>query len=418
MQCPACGSVHPETSAKCACGYDFFPVEQKNTGPPDLVGQIPLAGILFQSDKALEAPASYETRGPSFHGDGKSLFKIHLLNLLLTILTLGGYYFWAKVKVRNYLYAQTKFEGDRFAFHGTGMELLIGFLKIVLFLGLYVGAVAAIPMVFGDGLAPLIGRILSYFVLLVVIPIAIVGSKRYRLGRTSWRGIRFSFRGRAKDLIGILVRDGIFIVQVFGLYYPFMLHNIRNFVVGHSYFGNRRFNYDGKAWDLFGHYVLAFLLFLPTFGLYWFWFVAWKQRYYWKHTTLEKARFQATMTGGRLLGLTVTKCCAPNCIHGACLALGAGPEDAFLDGPHPSGRTARLGGHSAGSTSGGRDGRSYDGFLRHGLFGLGLRLLILRTCNDGNAFQDRMARLLLRWTDTYSILFSASTLLYNASVPA
>ena len=27
-------------------------------------------------------------------------------------------------------------------------------------------------------------------------PIAMVGARRYRLSRTSWRGIRFSFRGR------------------------------------------------------------------------------------------------------------------------------------------------------------------------------------------------------------------------------
>jgi uncharacterized membrane protein YjgN (DUF898 family) len=30
-------------------------------------------------------------------------------------------------------------------------------------------------------------------------PVAMVGSRRYRLTRTSWRGIRFSFRGRAKN---------------------------------------------------------------------------------------------------------------------------------------------------------------------------------------------------------------------------
>ncbi len=306
MQCPACGSVHPETASKCACGYGFLSGGQEGAVPPDSAGQVPAAGIPLPSAKAPGATASHPTRQASFHGDGRSLFKIHILNLLLTILTLGAYYFWAKIKVRNYLYGQTEFEGDRFAFHGTGKELFIGFLKIVLFLVLYVGAVTAIPMVFGNRLAPLMGRILSYLVLLVVVPIAIVGSKRYVLSRTSWRGIRFSFRGRAKALIGIFVRDGVFIVLAFGLYYPFMLHNIRDFVVGHSYFGNRRFHYDGDAWDLFGRYVLAILLLLPTLGLYWFWFVAWKQRYYWEHTTFGTARFRATMTGERLLGLTVS----------------------------------------------------------------------------------------------------------------
>src|SRR5512145_2817221 len=71
-----------------------------------------------------------------FHGAGGSLLGIHIVNVLLTIITFGVYYFWAKVRVRSYLLGQTEFAGDRFAYHGTGKELLLGFLKAVLLIGI------------------------------------------------------------------------------------------------------------------------------------------------------------------------------------------------------------------------------------------------------------------------------------------
>ena len=70
-----------------------------------------------------------QVRKLRFHGTGGSLYGIHIVNMLLTGLTLGIYYFWGKVKVRNYIFSQSEFEGDRFAYHGTGKELLIGWLR-------------------------------------------------------------------------------------------------------------------------------------------------------------------------------------------------------------------------------------------------------------------------------------------------
>ena len=48
---------------------------------------------------------------------------MQIVNVCLTILTLGVYHFWGKAKVRRYLFSHTAFAGDRFAYHGTGKEL-------------------------------------------------------------------------------------------------------------------------------------------------------------------------------------------------------------------------------------------------------------------------------------------------------
>ena len=84
-------------------------------------------------------PAAFATPPPAgvrhavFRGSGAALFGIHVINALLILVTAGIYFFWAKVRVRSYLWSESEFEGDRFAYHGTGRELITGFAKAVLF---------------------------------------------------------------------------------------------------------------------------------------------------------------------------------------------------------------------------------------------------------------------------------------------
>jgi uncharacterized membrane protein YjgN (DUF898 family) len=251
-----------------------------------------------------EAAGSGALRRPLFHGTGGTLFGIHIVNTLLTLVTLGFYYFWAKTRLRQYLFSQSEIEGDRFAYHGTGRELLLGTLKAVLLFGLpivglnVIRDVLDVPLLlkFGAGL-------LSAILLFVFFPIAMVGARRYRLGRTSWRGIRFSFRGRVWEMIKIFIVGTFFTGVTFGLYYPFFLVARQTFMVSHSYFGSERFGFDGRGQDLFGPYVISILLTLPTAGLCWVWYIARKRRYFWNHTAFGAARFSCTVTGAALLGL-------------------------------------------------------------------------------------------------------------------
>ena len=135
---------------------------------------------------------------------------------------------------------------------------------------------------------------------------AMVGARRYRLSRTSWRGIRFSFRGGAKDFIRIFTRGSLLSTMTLSLYYPFFQARKQHFMVSHSYFGRRPFRFDGRGRDLFGAYVVTLLLLLPTLGLYWFWFSAKKTRYFWEHTFFETARFRCSLAGRQLMTFTLT----------------------------------------------------------------------------------------------------------------
>lgn len=239
---------------------------------------------------------------PSFHGDGATLFGIHLKNLLLTIVTLGIYSFWAKADVRQYLYANTSLGGDRFTYHGSGGELFSGAIRaggLLLVIGL-------LSTLASSYVHPLAGAIILYAGGgLLLFPIALIGSRRYRLSRTSWRGIRFSFRGDYGDFFSMYAIGAVLTVLSLGLYYPYFHANMRRYVVKETRFGNRTFEFTGEGGDLIGRHVLLYLLLPLTLGLYWFWHSAFRHRYYWEHTRFGAARFRSTMTGGDLFGITL-----------------------------------------------------------------------------------------------------------------
>src|SRR5581483_1758270 len=272
--------------------------------PPPPPAQPPLPTAAGGSTPGPEPSRASAVRRPVFHGRGGTLFGIHVVNVLLTIVTVGIYYFWAKTRVRAYLASQSEFEGDRFAYHGTAGELLLGTIKAVLVFGVPILILQAVRDVLDvppavRGLAALLVAVLAY----AFFPIAMVGARRYRLSRTSWRGIRFSFRGRVAELLKIFLVGSLLTAVTFGLYYPFFLVSRQAFLVSYSYFGNERFDFTGRGRDLFSAFVVAILLTLPTLCLCWIWYVAFKRRYFWRHTSFSTARFACTVNGFALLKL-------------------------------------------------------------------------------------------------------------------
>lgn len=330
MRCPKCGLTQMSSPFCKACGTgangqpsakplgsirtepkpetpsQFFP--PKTEDMPAEVNQepVPQAEFALPGEQIHMTNAdAVDIRQPSFHGSGGTLFGIHMVNIFLTLITFSFYRFWGKVKIRSYLWGQTEFEGDRFAYHGTGKELLLGFSRGTLAFGLIYGLFNVAPFLPGGALIQGTALLLGYSLLMLFIPFAMVSTRRYRLSRSSWRGILFSFRGPVKDFIKLFGKGALLSSLTMGLYYPFHATNIHAFITSYSYLGNTKFEFDGRGKDLFGTYLVMFLLFVPTLGLYSFWFRAKKKRYLWEHTTFSTARFRSTVTGERLLLLTL-----------------------------------------------------------------------------------------------------------------
>ena len=66
-----------------------------------------------------------------FRGNGGEYFRIWIVNLLLTIVTLGIYSAWAKVRRLRYFYGNTFVDGHSFEYHGQPLAILKGRLIVV-----------------------------------------------------------------------------------------------------------------------------------------------------------------------------------------------------------------------------------------------------------------------------------------------
>lgn len=65
------------------------------------------------------------SRNLMFHGLGKEYFRLCIVNLLLTIVTLGIFAPWAFVRSKKYLYSHAELSGSRFSYNITGGSIFI-----------------------------------------------------------------------------------------------------------------------------------------------------------------------------------------------------------------------------------------------------------------------------------------------------
>ena len=265
--------------------------------------------ILAAAEQPLNVPELSEDHNPlrlRFHGNGSSLFGIFAINTLLTLLTFGVYYFWGKAKIRRYMHSQTELHNSRFSNHTTGGELCIGWIKAIILI-LTIVLISEIPSFFWEDMTHEWITMLAFYGLLlfVFLPLAIVGSLRFRLSRTSYQGIRFSFRGNSKTFFKIYYIGLLKTIFTLGLYYPYFETKIRLFLTRSVRFGTGRFKFFGTGRALFWHFVATVLLTPFTLGLCWYWYWARKTRYYWSCTTFEGTSFHSTFVGSRLLSLKV-----------------------------------------------------------------------------------------------------------------
>jgi uncharacterized membrane protein YjgN (DUF898 family) len=139
-----------------------------------------------------EIDAPYESAF-GFDGTWQEFAPIAFTNLLLTIVTLGVYRFWATARERRYLWSRTRFIDERLEWAGTGLELFFGAILVLLvfllpyFLAIQVAQ--ALVLRGQEGLGALV-TLTAFVALFYLYGLARYRALRYRLSRTRWRGIR------------------------------------------------------------------------------------------------------------------------------------------------------------------------------------------------------------------------------------
>ena len=163
-----------------------------------------------------------------FKGSGSEYFKIWIVNLFLSILTLGIYSAWAKVRRKRYLYGNTSIKGASFEYHASPITILKGRLIAVALLIVY----SVLSELF-----PLVGFFLL-ILLFAFIPWIVWRSLRFNARMTSLRNVHFSFKGRlGKSYLFYLVIPFIFPLLISSLFsfgysvlvYEYPIENFYNY---------------------------------------------------------------------------------------------------------------------------------------------------------------------------------------------
>ena len=80
-----------------------------------------------------------------FTGTANEWFGIWIVNLMLSIVTIGVYSAWAKVRTKKYFYNHTFAEGRNFDYHATGGQIFKGRLIVIGALIVYQIIAVAVP---------------------------------------------------------------------------------------------------------------------------------------------------------------------------------------------------------------------------------------------------------------------------------
>lgn len=182
------------------------------------------------------------THGFEFRGNGTEYFKIWIVNLCLSILTLGIYSAWATVRNRRYLYGSSYLMDSAFDFHASGSQILRGRLFAVALFGLYVALGQWAPLWQG----------VLVLVLLPFLPWVIVQARRFNTTQTSWRGVRFGFERAYWPAAREFLLWPLLIPFTLGLIFPYIYFRQHRFFVDNSRFGQDKFRLEATPGWFYG----------------------------------------------------------------------------------------------------------------------------------------------------------------------
>lgn len=178
----------------------------------------------------------------AFRGNGADYFRIWIVNMLLTILTLGIYSAWAKVRSKRYFYGNTELAGDRFEYLASPIAILKGRL---------IAVAALLAYSFAGYISVTAGWIASVL-LLALIPLAVVQSLRFNSSNSAWRGVRFGFDGGHKQAYPPHLFWLVFGVATFGFGLPHAWYKINQFHYNHYRFGTARSTSSATSRGFYG----------------------------------------------------------------------------------------------------------------------------------------------------------------------
>lgn len=189
-----------------------------------------------------------------FTGSTNDYFRLWIVNMCLTLLTLGIFSAWAKVRKKRYLYSHTVLDGTPFQYLGQPIPILKGRIIAAALFGLwYAGThffVEMLPVVLIIGL--------------VLAPWVLVRSAAFNARYSAYRNITFRFAGTYWSAVKVLYGWGLVAALTLGLGFSWWQQRIKRYLITRMSYGGVNGEFSATGRQFFLTYFIAGLVFAVT----------------------------------------------------------------------------------------------------------------------------------------------------------
>jgi uncharacterized membrane protein YjgN (DUF898 family) len=192
-----------------------------------------------------------------FTGTAQEYFRIWIVNTLLTIVTLGVYSAWAKVRTKQYFYRNTWVDDSSFEYLADPIKVLKGRIIAAVALGLLFGSQHYSPTLY----------FVVVGILVLASPWVLVKALAFNARNSAYRNIRLAFTGRVGEAAGLYLGMVLFYIVTCGMAYPYVQWRITSFAVTRHLYGDQRLWWVTKAGGYYRAYLVVVLLALPGYAV-------------------------------------------------------------------------------------------------------------------------------------------------------
>jgi uncharacterized membrane protein YjgN (DUF898 family) len=185
-----------------------------------------------------------------FTGSAGEYFRIWIVNVFLTLITLGVYSAWAKVRRNRYLYSSTRVAGASFVYLAQPLQILKGRLIALGVLAVYMASQLVSPLL----------QLAEMAALMVALPWLVIRARAFALRNTAYRNIRFDFESGYGHAALTYLLWPLIVAVTLGLTYPLYVWARTSFLVEKSRFGSHPFGFAVSAGAFYWVYFKFVLL--------------------------------------------------------------------------------------------------------------------------------------------------------------
>lgn len=210
-------------------------------------------------DPPWASPASAAGAAPEqryaveFTGTTAQYFRIWIVNLTLTVLTLGIFSAWAKVRKRRYFYAHTRIDGESFEYRGRPLAILKGRIIALGLLLIFIVSGNLFPRV---SLETATGKAIFFAVAVTLGPWLVVRSLKFNAANTAYRNVRLAFLGTWRGCFLVVIKY-VWLVFI-AILYPYFKHALVRYAAVHHAYGTTRFAVADFRKPFIHAYAVAF----------------------------------------------------------------------------------------------------------------------------------------------------------------